>query len=317
MAWEYEVLFDAEMSPGSETRLWSVLPSSLSAGSMGYRRHRVKAGPRMEVDIYPAFGRDDIGKLRNLKEKVSTEAMRRYNEERSVRKAVLLADANFDEKDVSLTLTYKGNPPSFEEARKDIRNFINRIKRYRKRLHMPDLKYMYTVENSFEGTRQRIHAHMLLSGPGGNKSLGDYRYDLEQMWERGYANADRLQPDRNGLEAIVRYMLKQERKKGQRKWCGSRNLKRPVEDKRDCCMSNRKVRRLAENFEVIAKETMEKLYPSYVHVSTKVFASDVVQGFYIHTVMRKKCFPAVRQRTVRDMSGGGGYNIHENIERKV
>ncbi len=288
MAWEYEILFDTEVSGKEDQRLWSVLPSSLQVGSMGYRRHRVKAGTRMEVDIYPAFGREDIGKLRAAKERVSSDAMRRYNCERSVRKAILLAEANFDENDISMTLTYKGEPPPYDQVRRDICNYINRVKRYRRKMKMPEMKYLYAVEDESEGRRKRIHAHMLMSGPGKVISLGDYRGDLERLWDRGYANADRLQPDQNGLEAIVRYILKQERRKNQRKWSGSRNLKRPVEDKRDCEMSNRKVRKLAEDFENVAKEIMERLYPSYDYVSTRVYTSDVIQGVYIRTLMRRK-----------------------------
>ncbi len=288
MAWEYECLFDAEMTASQEPRLWSVLPSDIKVGSMGYRRRKTKAGPRLEVEIFPAFGRERAQVAREAKRNQTPEAMRRYNAERARRRIIQLADANFTEKDISLTLTYIGDPPSYEQAQKDIRNFLNRVKRLRRRNGMPETKYLYSIEGDEYGRKKRIHAHMLLSGPGEKMSLGDYRTELEKMWQRGYANADRLQPDTSGLEAIARYISKQESAKNRKKWCGSRNLKKPIEDKRDCKISNARTKILAYDFRSEAKEIMEKLYPSYQFVRCEVKYSDIVDGVYIRCLMRKR-----------------------------
>ena len=120
---------------------------------------------------------------------------------------------------------------------------------------------------------------MLMSG-------GIRREELEAMWARGYANADRLQPDGRGLEGIARYITKQQ--KNRRKWCGSRNLKKPIEDKRDAKIGNARVKILAYDFRNEAKEVMEKLYRSYRFIDAEVRYSDIVDGVYIRCLMRRR-----------------------------
>lgn len=279
MAWEYAQLFDVEAGDSAEPKIWDIIPSSIRIGTMGYRRHRITAGPRLEVEIYPVFGKEQREKTRQAKSNATPEAMARYNLEQAKRKVIRLADANFDERDIALTLTYAGDPPSYERAQKDVQNFLNKIKRRRKKADLPETKYIYTIEDNEDGRKHRIHVHMLLSG-------GLAREEIEQIWEKGYANADRLKPDNCGLEAIARYIMKQQRNR--RKWCGSRNLKKPKEDKRDCRISNGRVKCIAYDFRNEAKETMEKLYPSYQFVRCEVRYSDIVDGVYIRCLMRRR-----------------------------
>jgi uncharacterized Zn finger protein len=144
---------------------------------------------------------------------------------------------------------------------------------------MSPLKYIYTIEGDEDGTRERIHVHMLMSG-------GIDREELEAIWGRGYANADRLQPNENGLEAIARYITKQQ--KNRRKWCRSPNLKQPKQRTSDSKVSNARVKRLAMDFPNEAKAIMEKLYPGYMHVRTTMRYSEAVDGAYIRCVMRKQ-----------------------------
>ena len=118
------------------------------------------------------------------------------------------------------------------------------------------------------------------------KEMGDLEgEELEQIWGQGYANADNLQPDENGLEAIARYITKQQ--KNRRKWARSRNLTMPKVRTSDTKVSNARVRRLAVDFPNSAKEIMEKLYPQYTHTRTIMRFSDVVDGAYIRCVMRR------------------------------
>lgn len=109
---------------------------------------------------------------------------------------------------------------------------------------------------------------------------------LERIWQKGYANADRLRPDENGLEAIARYLVKQQ--KNMRKWCASRNLKQPRSRTSDSRCSNARVKRIAYDFENSAREEMEGIYPGYRFVKCKVFYSDIVDGVYIRCVMRRQ-----------------------------
>lgn len=286
MSWEFEALFD--VMPGRSGSLlegewdasgyWRDIPTEIRVGRMGYRTRTIKAGPRLEVEIFPIFGRENTGKARAAKQNVTPEAVQRLNEERSRRKLVQLADANFTDQDIHLTLTYR-NAPKYDQAQKDVKNFLRTVKRKREIRGMSPLKYIYTIEGDDDGTRERIHVHMLMSG-------GIEREELEAIWARGYANADRLQPNENGLEAIARYITKQQ--KNRRKWCRSRNLKQPKQRTSDSKVSNARVKRIALDFPNEAKEIMEKLYPGYMHVRTTLRYSDAVDGAYIRCVMRRQ-----------------------------
>ena len=246
---------------------------------MGCRRRKTKAGPRLEVEIYPAFGREQHEKARQAKRNQTPAAMQRYNIERAKRKIIQLADANFGPEDISLTLTYAGDPPSYERAQRDVKNFLEKVRRRRKAAGLPELKYIYSIEDNDSGRKKRIHTHMLISG-------GMSREELEQIWAKGYANADRLQPDGHGLEGIARYITKQQ--KNRRKWCASRNMRKPIEDKRDAKITNARVKILAYDFRSEAKEVMEKLYRSYQFIDCEVRYSDIVDGVYIRCLMRRR-----------------------------
>ena len=284
MAWEFEALFDVESGSNIDDLFaWMdetsrKVPTAIRVGQMGYRTTTTKAGPRLEVEVYPIFGRSEEKRAKKAKQNVTPEKQQRLNLERAKRHLIQLVDANFTEQDIHLTLTYQ-NAPAYERALKDVRNFLNRVKRLRKKQGLPDLKYIFTVEGNDDGTKERIHVHILMND-------GISREELERIWAKGYANADRLRPDENGLEAIARYIVKQQ--KNRRKWCASRNLKQPKSRTSDSKCSNARVRRIADDFQNAAKENMEKLYPGYSFVKSSVYYSDVVSGVYIRCVMRER-----------------------------
>ena len=289
MSWEYEALFDvgraADEADGpfdllnwmTEEERWSM--TQIRIGRMGYRTRTTVAGPRLEAEVYPIFGRSTEACLKRAKKtNVTPEKQARLNRERSIRHLVQLADANFTDEDVHVTLTYR-QAPTFERAQKDMRNFLLKVKRLREKRGLPALRYIYTIEGDEDGRKQRIHIHLLMNGDMD-------RGEIERIWAKGYANADRLQPDENGLEAIARYIAKQQRNR--RRWCASRNLKQPKSRTSDSRCSNARVKRIAFDMRNQAKEEMEKVYPGYRFVSCTVRYSDVIDGAYIRCVMRKK-----------------------------
>lgn len=286
MSWEYESLFD--VVPGKNGTLmdgtwdadgqWKDMPTQIDVGRMGYRTRTVVAGPRLEVEVYPLFGREAAGRARAAKIAGNTpEAMKKLNRERAIRHLIQLADANLTDQDIHLTLTYR-NAPTEDRAWRDVDNFLRTVKRRRKQYGMTPLKYFYTVEGNESGSKEKLHAHVLMSG-------GISREELEAIWGNGWANADRLQPDERGLEAIIRYITKDQEK---RKWHRSRNMVQPKQRTSDSKVSNAKVKRIARGFEAEAKEIMEKLYPKYRYVDVKVTLSDSVDGAYIRVLMRKR-----------------------------
>lgn len=307
MSWEYEALFDVPVM-ASQTDLTSWMEegerkrlTNIRVGEMGYQTKTTIAGQRLEAEVYPIFGRDTSETLRRAKKtNVTPERQARLNRERSIRHLVQLADANFTEQDIHLTLTYR-SAPTYERARKDMRNFCLRLKRAREKAGLPELKYIYTIEGDDDGKKERIHIHMLTNGDMDREEVEEiwnrtYAYKYSKKGDKdwfntvyplrvGYANADRLQPDENGLEAIARYLVKQQ--KNGRKWCASRNLKQPKWRTSDSRCSRGQVKRIAYDMRNEAKAQMEKIYPGYKFVSCQVRYSDIVDGAYIRCVMRR------------------------------
>lgn len=276
IGWAYEALFDAEPT-ALEQRIWQNMPSGIKVGSMGYRTKTTKAGKRLEVDVYPLWGRVDYTRANKALKEVTPETMRRQNESNAKRRLIQLADANFDERDLHLTLTYE-HAPCYSRCKKDVANYIKAIRRRRVKAGLPELKYIYVIEDDQEGTKKRIHAHMLISG-------GIDRAELEELWGKGYANAYGLQPNERGLEGLARYMVKSQ--KNRRRWSSSKNLKKPQVRGSDCKLSNGKVKRIARNLPNEAKDILSRAYPGYTFVECKVKYSDQVDGVYIRALLRK------------------------------
>lgn len=298
MSWGYEVLFDVQDLDGltplekqaalDDSGRWKTERTDTRKGRMGYRTRTTKAGPRLEAEIHPIFGKNQETTARKAKKQLTPEKMQRYNDEKARRYLVQLADANFGKGDYAITLTYDGQAPGWKRACMDVRNFIDRVKRRRRARGLPEMKYIYALEDSEAGREKRIHCHMLLQG-----DLP--REELEAIWGKGFANCDTLQPGPEGLEAIARYIYGQNkggpREKHHRKYSPSKNLKKPKTRVSDTKVTPGKVKHMAGIFETEsgeARRIMEKLYPGYEYVRGYSRRSDIIDGVYIRVLMRKK-----------------------------
>lgn len=289
MAWEYEGLFDVIPSQEDDllSEFWKTEDTDIRVGSMGYRTETTKAGTRLEARIYPIYGRCMEKKAKRAKKiKETPEKMKALNISNAKRKLILLLEANFDVfKDNAITLTYTKEPESLKRCKMDVRNFMLRVKRYRERNGLPEMKYLIGIGHDVD---QRIHAHIVLTG-------GIDTQEYIRLWKKGIVNGYTLQDYGNGLEGVANYLYKQNEKeklRGNRvnyhMWSGSRNLTEPKTHKSDSKVSNRKVKILARNFDGDAKAVMEKIYPGYTLEKHAVIFSDCVDGVYIKCVMRKK-----------------------------
>lgn len=214
-----------------------------------------KAGKLLNTDFYPCFdnGRKIPTKL--PKSQGTTEAQKKYNENKAQKEAVYIINENFDEYDHIGHLTYAPEyaPQSEEEAKRDMINALRRIKRMRERElkkilaaldAMPDIealaeqrknlklkrdklsapfKYMYVLEKvtyqrgPFKG-RDNWHFHIFMTG-------GLERSQVEALWKKGVrSNVDQFQPDRFGPEAMAKYMAKDPQ--GTKRFVCSRNMSR-------------------------------------------------------------------------------------------
>lgn len=281
---EYAELFCVGELTEMEKRLYGGDPYRERVGGMHYCTKTERAGDTLVLTVYPILGRSDRAKAEAARKAMSRERQTRYNRERARRRLALLMDANFGRNDLNVTLTYRGTPPDYEQARKDVRNYLRAVKRMREKEGLPEMKYIYVIEEEGgDGEKRRIHVHLMMTG-------GVSREALEEKWGRGYANCDRLQPEEgNGLMELARYFTKLEQEKHRRAWSASKNLRQPRTTVSRTRMSNAKVRRLCQEMPGNAAEIMGKLYPAYKLGAVEPYVSDWIPGVYLRIRLRRRC----------------------------
>lgn len=281
---EYAELFCVGELTEMEKRLYGGDPYRERVGGMHYCTKTEKAGDTLVLTVYPILGRSDRAKAEAARKAMSRERQTRYNRERARRRLALLMDANFGRNDLHVTLTYRGTPPDYEQARKDVRNYLRAVKRMREKAGLPEMKYIYVIEEEGgDGEKRRIHVHLMMTG-------GVSREALEEKWGRGYANCDRLQPEEgNGLMELARYFTKLEQEKHRRAWSASKNLRQPRTTVSRTRMSNARVRRLCQEMPGNAAEIMGKLYPAYKLGAVEPYVSDWIPGVYLRIRLRRRC----------------------------
>lgn len=230
-----------------------------------------------EIDIVPRTNLQDIsvrGKRKRIRE--SSPKQKNLNDKNSKRNLVQVVNGNFTEGDIHVSATYKNKylPKTVEEAKRILTNFLRRVDGKMKKQGI-ELKYVAVTEYNFakddDEKTVRIHHHLIING-------GLDRDEIEDLWcsrrkkgekkgERlGWINADRLQLDKNGLEALCKYITKS--KKSKKGWSSSRNLIRPYSTKNDSKFSKREVERIAKSNDPV-KEIEEK-YPQLDIAEVKV-----------------------------------------------
>lgn len=230
------------------------------------REKRVICKDMMYVDIFKVFDIKKRGK-RERKYK-STPQQINLNEKKAVKRFNQLLDANFGKDDLAVHLTYAPEflPSTIEEAEKTVRNYIRRLKYRRKKLGLPEMKYVIVSEykTKKDGTPTRFHHHIIMDGRL-------KREEVENAWRMkkkkgesegspiGWANCKRLQPNECGLAAYAKYLTKGQTIK--KRWHPSQNLAQPIEKKNDYKWSNRKVEMMAGLTDDFSE--WRKIYPGY------------------------------------------------------
>lgn len=306
--WEYSALFDMPGPTALEVAMrepdwWKEEGCDLRVGQMGYRTITTLAGDILVAEIHPAWGREKKRKVRKAKRNLTPERIQKYNEQRARFRLELLMDNNFTADDLNITLTYT-DAPREAEARKDVKNYIARLKRERRKRGLPEMKYIYALEDERDGKKKQLHCHMVMSG-------GISRKEAEQIWRkgsaaRGFANCDELQPDKEGLRKLAFYIYDQNRgketAKGKRHYSCSKNLVEPKHRSSMSRVGNAKVRKMARDFNAVAPAIMEKVYPGFEFVRGLRFQenesgtmsescvrfSDYTDGVYIRVMMKRK-----------------------------
>lgn len=270
------------------------------------RESRIESGNMFEVEFYPVFSDGRRIPDRAPKTKLSCEAQKKLNLKNARKKFVRLINTNFTRRDIVVHGTYRDREMPADEAgvRKDIKNYIDRIRRWRRRRGLPELKYVYVIEAKVSARTGvlRWHFHMVLSGMD--------RDTAEQMWGHGdYTNADRLQPGEKGCEALAKYMTKCPM--GSKRWAGSRNLDKPtVHGPRDGKISESWLARLAQQ-RLDDRGYWENRYKGYRFVEASAYYNEINGHWYLSVVMYKLGEESIcsgKQKNRRRCSGGRCYS---------
>lgn len=254
-----------------------------------YRETKYLCGDYMEVLIYPVYI-SSTAKLRGRRAKPTSEARQKINDKKSENKMIRLANRNFTNHDLKIELTYspQHNPETDEEAARQLTCYLRRVKRFRKRNNLPELKYIATTERG--ALKGRYHHHLIMNG-------GIELFDLVKLWGLGIVGTDLLMFDENGIASLAKYMMKQARElPGKKKYTRSKNLIDPEIRQSDHRFSQRQVKELAKDPEDHAP--YEKLYEGYyVSGNAETFYNDETGGVYLHIRLYSKEAEWCRQGT--------------------
>lgn len=254
---------------------------------------RIISGDYVESNIYPAYlNRKDVPRAE--KSRTSRETQKKLNRENRRKKIVRLMNTNFKKGDLIVTLTYKdGVFPDLDRARKDVKNYLAAIARYRKKQGMTALQYIYVIEyEDGPSGKIRIHQHLIMSAMD--------RDIAESKWNKGRVESRYADPDGDfGLEGFASYICKLE-SNGRHLIQHSRNLKKPIVRENVTKLTRRKMRDL-----VLAGADlgpmMEKIFQdSCRYIDSKTYISDLTGGFYIYSRLKKKEVKTMETKTASD-----------------
>lgn len=238
----------------------------------------IVSGEMVEKEIYPVWKcKGDMP--RGNKGKKSSKAQENLNKKNKIKEVVRLVNTNFRNGDLYVTLSYDGKPPDKDKAKKDIDNYIKKIKRWWK-TNKPDEEFKYIsvidfVDDPKKSKRTRIHHHLIMSRMD--------RDIAEKKWGLGTANANRLQADEIKFGKVASYIAKQSKTRIGK----SRNLKNPNVTINRTTLTRRKAENIAIN-ENCHKEFFENKYKELDFIDATTYISNKFSGVYIYAKMRKR-----------------------------
>lgn len=244
-----------------------------------------------EIDIYQytATQKKTARGKRSKKKKVSPPKQKNLNEKNARRFFKQKLKTNFKEGDYHVVLTYqkKNLPKSEEEAERNMKNFLARLSRLRKKNGLPPLKYMYVTESP------RMHHHLVTNGEGLTAvEICDLWRTPKKRGQKkgtmiGIANADYLWELDGGLDPLGEYLMKNP--KGKKRWHSSKNLINPEYRTNDEKFSRHKIARLAN--EPFDREFWEREYPGWT-ITNEMYGYESVYneltGWSIYLKLRRK-----------------------------
>jgi hypothetical protein len=239
-----------------------------------YKTKTITSGRLVEVEIYPVFS--CLKDMPRKKERGTRKAQRDLNDKNARKKFIRLICTNFSTGDYWCTFNYKDAPKTWEEAEKVIKNYIGRLNYKRKKMGLPNTKYIYITEF---GQKGRVHHHVIMD------NLLD-RDTVEDTWIHGKRNqVRRLEEDDFGLTGLATYLSKDP--KGRKRWKSSRNLKKPKETESYSRFRKRRVIRMVKDQEQAVRE-IRKEYPALKFLDVDIRHNGINGLFYVYARMVKQ-----------------------------
>ncbi len=277
------------------------------------REKRTDAGDFAYIEYYPVFEVPSAKGKRKNKYNTTSEQQKKLNERNSCIHLEQIIHTNFDDKSHTIHPTYDDAflPISPERARLDIQNYIRRIRRLFEGAAV-ELKYIYVTQHGEKSGR--CHHHIIVSG-------GVPRELLIKAWGMGRVNIDNLQFNECGVADLALYIGREDKKKNQpvdtsfvwgKKWCGSKNLIKPVVKTRDNVIRKRDVSYIDKNcyekglITAECRQTIETRYNGYTFSECEVIRNDVNAGTYIRLKLYKTDSPLLAWRK----------NLYERVKKR-
>ena len=156
----------------------------------------IRAGNQLEVEIYPEFTKLPA----TIPRKKNTAAQKDLNDRNSQKECVRTINENFGPRDLWCTFTYRRGcePLDYDEALNNMRNYIRRIQRRRKRMGLPPTRYVGVIEwQEDEEKGIRCHHHVFFDGamPQRTAETGLRRKRLERcrlLYHQGPARSKKM-----------------------------------------------------------------------------------------------------------------------------
>lgn len=180
------------------------------------------AGSTIFVKVSNKRSKKAPGEKRGNRKKATPEEIEKINQKNAERILAILINYNFKPGDYHIVLTYSGDEPSKDQAKKDLEKFKREImKRYRDEGII--LKWVTATE--YENTR--IHHHIVMTG-------GIDVIEIAKIWEHGFIRPAFLD-DSGDYRKLAAYLIKETSKSfrkadavSRRRYNCSRSIVRPM-----------------------------------------------------------------------------------------
>lgn len=234
----------------------------------------------VELFEYSEEEQEAVRQKRKTRTRASPPKIKSLNDKNSRKHFRWLLFNNFVEGDYLVSLTFDNEyiQKSISERKREFTNYIKCLRRLYVKNGL-ELRYLYVIEGVND--EARFHYHLVINSGNGKVT----RDEVERLWKCGeHTNSKRLQLDSDGtFTSLAVYLMKSKdtKKKWERSWNGSHNLKRPeitTDDNKVSRKTMRKIQDAARNDEV--RVIMSKVYPKFKVIDYEIGQNPVTGRDY-------------------------------------